>query len=129
MRDRLKAACRDITERRGLVGPLSLDVLKSVGAEVLAQVGLDESYLKFTIVVLNNEVYRRALSRVPYEKRLLLLPRCMRDETVCKGQFDEIGLLCRGCGACGIDALTQFAQRLGYSVLVAEGSPDRKSVV
>ncbi len=123
VRDRLKAACRDITEQWGLVGPLSLDALKSIAAQVLVQVGLDEQYLKFTIVILNNEVYRKALSRVPFEKRLLLLPRCMRDETVCKGQFDEIGLLCRGCGGCGIDALTQFAQRLGYSVLVAEGSP------
>lgn len=123
VRDRIKAVCRETVEHRKLVGPLSLEVLESAAGEILAGMGLEERYLKFAIVVLNNEVQRKALSRVPYEKRLLLLPRCMRDETVCKGEFDEIGLLCRGCGGCAIDALSQFAQRLGYSVLVAEGSP------
>jgi geranylgeranyl diphosphate synthase type II len=123
MRDRLKLACRDYTGQQKLIGPLSLDTLKEHAAAVLGKTGLALCYLEFAVVVLNNEIHLSALAKVPYEKRLLLLPRCLRDEKACKGQFDEIGLICRRCGGCAIDALTQYAGQLGYSVLVAEGSP------
>src|SRR6202011_6404417 len=36
--------------------------------------------------------------------------------------FDEFGLLCKKCGLCSIQVLQEEAERLGYAVLVAEGS-------
>ena len=36
--------------------------------------------------------------------------------------FDDFGLLCKNCGLCSIQELQQEAERLGYAVLVAEGS-------
>src|SRR5262249_5524763 len=36
--------------------------------------------------------------------------------------FDEFGLLCKQCGLCSIQDLQVEAERLGYAVLVAEGS-------
>jgi geranylgeranyl diphosphate synthase type II len=123
LRDHLKMVCRQYVLDRRLVGPLALDKLKEHALAAIDKAGLEPVYLEFAVVVLNNEIQLSALAKVPYEKRLLLLPRCLRDEKTCKGEFDDIGLLCRRCGGCAIDALTQYAGQLGYSVLVAEGSP------
>jgi geranylgeranyl pyrophosphate synthase len=43
-------------------------------------------------------------------------------ENHCRATFDEFGLLCRQCGQCSIQDLQAEAERLGYAVLVAEGS-------
>jgi len=59
---------------------------------------------------------------VPFERRLLLLPKCLRDEERCPAPFDEFGLLCKQCGLCSIQDLQNEAERLGYAVLTAEGS-------
>src|SRR5205823_3667956 len=56
------------------------------------------------------------------ERRLLLLPKCLRVESKCPAPFDEFGLLCKQCGLCSIQDLQSEAERLGYAVLVAEGS-------
>ena len=40
----------------------------------------------------------------------------------CPAPFDEFGLLCKQCGLCSIQDLQAEAERLGYAVLVAEGS-------
>jgi len=128
-RDRLKGACREHVSRQKLVGPMTLERLKQHAQITLHQAGLAEAYLEFAVVVLNDELNLSSLAKVPYDKRLLLLPRCLRNEKVCKGEFDEVGLLCRRCGGCAIDTLTEYAQRLGYSVLVAEGSPVVMSLI
>ena len=67
-------------------------------------------------------MWREQLATVPYERRLLLLPKCLRVEDKCPAPFDEFGLLCKQCGLCTIQELQEEAERLGYAVLVAEGS-------
>jgi len=59
---------------------------------------------------------------VPFERRLLLLPKCLRDEERCPAPFNEFGLLCKQCGLYSIQDLQNEAERLGYAVLTAEGS-------
>ena len=59
---------------------------------------------------------------MPFDRRLLLLPKCLRVEDKCPAPFDEFGLLCKQCGLCTIQDLQEEAERLGYAVLVAEGS-------
>jgi geranylgeranyl pyrophosphate synthase len=73
-------------------------------------------------VLINNELWREQLAGVPFERRLLLLPKCLRVEAKCPAPFDEFGLLCKQCGLCSIQDLTLEAEKLGYAVLVAEGS-------
>src|SRR4028119_1799652 len=63
-----------------------------------------------------------ALAGIPYERRLRLMPKCLRVEAKCPAPFDEFGLLCKKCGLCSIQDLQEEAERLGYAVLVAEGS-------
>jgi hypothetical protein len=82
----------------------------------------DPIYRDYIGVLLNNEMWRESLASVPYERRLLLLPKCLRVESKCPAPFDEFGLLCKQCGLCTIQDLQAEAEKLGYAVLVAEGS-------
>ncbi|MBN2317310.1 MAG: polyprenyl synthetase family protein, partial [Sedimentisphaerales bacterium] len=80
-------------------------------------------YRDFTAIILSNSVWRDSVAGIPYDKRLLLLPKCLRNQDKCPGHFDELGLVCEHCGSCVIDEFKAQAERLGYAVLIAEGSP------
>ena len=81
------------------------------------------------MVLLNNEIWRQPVAGIPYNKRLLLLPKCLRDQDNCPADFDEIGLICRHCGRCILSELQTQAEQLGYAVLIAEGSPVVMSLI
>jgi len=104
------------------VPPLVLDELRLGAEEIVRLAGIDSVYTEYAGVLLNNEVWRDPLASVPYERRLLLLPKCLRIEDKCPAPFDEFGLLCKQCGLCSIQDLQEEAEKLGYAVLVAEGS-------
>lgn len=108
--------------RDRLVPPLVLDELRTNAERIVAAHGVDPVYVDYVGVLLNNEVWRDQLATVPFERRLLLLPKCLRVEDKCPAPFDEFGLLCKQCGLCTIQDLQEEAEKLGYAVLVAEGS-------
>ena len=108
--------------RDRLVPPLVLDELKTNAKDLIARSGTNVKYLDYVGVLLCNEVWREQLATVPFERRLLLLPKCLRVEDRCPAPFDEFGLLCKQCGLCSIQDLQEEAEKLGYAVLVAEGS-------
>jgi len=123
-RERVKAliAAYVAANRDTLVPPLVLDELKIHAEHLVGAARLDPIHRDYVGVLLNNEVWREQLATVPYDRRLLLLPKCMRVEDKCPAPFDEFGLLCKQCGLCTIQDLQEEAERLGYAVLVAEGS-------
>src|SRR6185436_12506808 len=98
-----------------------IEELKRHAEAIVQAQGLHPRYRDYLGVLLNNEVWREQLATVPYERRLLLLPKCLRVEDKCPAPFDEFGLLCKQCGLCSIQDLQEEAERLGYAVLVAEG--------
>ncbi len=102
--------------------PLSLEELRRHADRLLADTAVDPAFRDYVAVVINSEANRDALAAVPFERRLLLLPKCLRVEDRCPAPFDEFGLLCKQCGLCTIQDLQAEAERLGYAVLVAEGS-------
>jgi len=104
------------------VPPVPLDDLKVHADRVVEQLGCEPIYRDYIGILLNNEMWRETLATVPFERRLLLLPKCLRVENKCPAPFDEFGLLCKQCGLCSIQDLQVEAERLGYAVLVAEGS-------
>src|SRR5687767_3689772 len=108
--------------RDSLVPPLVLDELRTHADQVVAGAGVDSVYTDYAGVLVSNEVWREQLAAIPFDRRLLLLPKCLRVEDKCPAPFDEYGLLCKQCGLCTIQDLQQEAERLGYAVLVAEGS-------
>jgi len=128
-RDALLQAVVEYVEREKPVSPLSVDELRTHAQAVLKAVNSDDKYADYTAVLVSNEVWRPTVSRIPYEKRLLLLPQCLRNAEECPAGFDEIGLVCEHCGRCIINDFKSQAERLGYAVLVAEGSPIVMSLI
>jgi geranylgeranyl diphosphate synthase type II len=123
-RERLRAtiAAYVAANRDTVVPPLVVDELKRHADHVIAANGFNPAHRDYVGVLLNNEVWREQVASIPYERRLLLLPKCLRIESKCPAPFDEFGLLCKQCGLCSIQDLQNEAERLGYAVLVAEGS-------
>src|ERR1700720_1975770 len=123
-RERLRALTAQYVaaNRETLVPPLVLDELRHHAEALVAEVGASPAYRDYVGVLLSNEVWREQLATVPYERRLLLLPKCLRVEDKCPAPFDEFGLLCKQCGLCTIQDLQAEAEKLGYATLVAEGS-------
>lgn len=122
MRQQVLRVVRNYVAEFNPVPPLPADELKVHADRVVAQLGCDPIFRDYIGVLLNNEMWREQLAGVPFERRLLLLPKCLRVEAKCPAPFDEFGLLCKQCGLCSIQDLTVEAEKLGYAVLVAEGS-------
>lgn len=101
-----------------LVPPLSMEELHDHAEKISASPGM----VDYIMVLLNNAVWRETVASIPYSRRLLLLPQCLRDFKDCPASLDEFGLLCEECGRCNIGELQALAEDLGYVVLVAEGS-------
>ncbi len=123
-REGLKTVIARYVQANGetLTPPLVVDELRRHAEKIVARAGMPKMYTDYVGVLLNNEVWREHLAAVPFERRLLLLPKCLRVEDRCPAPFDELGLLCKQCGLCTIQDLQAEAERLGYAVLVAEGS-------
>ena len=102
--------------------PVPLAELGEHADRLVQRIGCAAIYRDYVGVLINNELWREQLAAVPFERRLLLMPKCLRLEGKCPAPFDEFGLLCKQCGQCSIQDLQNEAERLGYAVLVAEGS-------
>lgn len=109
------------------VPPLSPEELEEHALGLLSPV--NKQYTNYVKILINNLAWETIVASVPFSRRTLLLPPCMRNSTECKGEFDELGLLCENCGNCSIDQLTKEAETLGYAVLVAEGNSIVKQLI
>lgn len=121
-RNHVLQAVRHYVNEFNPVPPMPADELKKHADQLVSFLKCDPIYRDYVGVLLNNEMWRETLATVPFERRLLLLPKCLRVESKCPAPFDEFGLLCKQCGLCSIQDLQTEAERLGYAVLVAEGS-------
>ena len=121
-RDQITAIVRGYVERYRPVPPMPIAELREHADRIVAAAGLDPAHRDYVGVIVSNEAWRDTLATIPYERRLLLMPKCLRVEARCPAPFDEFGLLCKKCGLCSIQDLQTEAERLGYAVLVAEGS-------
>lgn len=118
---RQHAAC----EVAGLkdVPPFSLRHLVSLAQSLAERIGVrDETDIKLLAILIHNEAWRETVAGIPFSRRLLLLPQCLRSRDACPAGRDEYGLLCDACGRCALGALQSEATALGYAVLIAEGA-------
>jgi len=123
LREEIKAAAERFIEPIDKSQPFTRDELEQLARTFLEQIGQPEKYLGFAMVMLGNFFWKRQLLAIPFERRMLLLPHCLKHAEGCPAEYDEFGLDCEKCGACSIADYKVRAEQLGYKVLVAEGSP------
>ena len=128
-REQLKTLAKAYVAAVRPVPPMPADPLREHADRMLTEAGAPLTYREYAAVLISNEMWRDALAGIPYERRLLLMPKCLRVEAKCPAPFDEFGLLCKKCGLCSIQDLQEEAERLGYAVLVAEGSAIVMSII
>src|SRR5437660_6551081 len=121
-RNHILQVARNYVAEHNPVPPLPVEELKVHAERVVKMLNCDPLFVDYVGVLINNEMWRETLASVPYERRLLLLPKGPRVESKCPAPFDEFALLCKQCGLCTIQDLQSEAEKLGYAVLVAEGS-------
>ena len=122
-REAIKAATEKLAETLNKSQPFTKDELEQHGRKLLVDMDLPERFLGFTMVLIGNFFWKRQFLATPFEKRLLLLPHCLKHAAGCPAEYSEFGLECEKCGACSIADYKVRAEQLGYKVLVAEGSP------
>lgn len=129
LRMKIRMKSREVVFRHKIQPPATLELIEALAREVIADLNLEADYLAFAMVNCGNEIWRSVVEVVPFDRRLLLLPQCLRNSNSCQGSFDEFGLLCAGCGQCNVDGLLEMAGSLGYTTLVAEGTTMAVSLV
>ncbi|MEM1062674.1 MAG: DUF116 domain-containing protein [Planctomycetota bacterium] len=122
-RERVKAAAEDYAAGLDHSRPLPKADLERHGRILLEQLGIEERFLGFAMVLIGDFFWKREFLATPFERRLLLLRHCLKHAEGCPADYDEFGLDCEKCGACSIADYKVKAEQLGYRVLVAEGSP------
>jgi geranylgeranyl diphosphate synthase, type II len=122
IREHLTRIIREEIRLRGIVPPVRFGKIKSIAEEAIRKAGDDHEYPEFAMVLTGNEIWRPMVAATPYNRRLLLLPQCLRNNSSCNGVFDEMGLVCNGCHSCSLDYVVTKAERLGYASLIAEGT-------
>jgi len=123
MRESLRDRCREVADRIDHDNPLTKDQMEQVARRMLDEADLSEGLLGWTMVNISSAFWRTQLSAVPPERRLFLLPHCLKHAEGCPADYDQFGLNCKQCGACSIADFRSVAEDMGYRVLVAEGSP------
>jgi geranylgeranyl pyrophosphate synthase len=103
--------------------PLGRQELEAAARGLLAGLAQPDRYAGWTMVAMASAFWREQVGAVPAERRLLLLPRCLRNPDTCPAPCHAAGLDCQDCGACDLAGLKAEALRRGYRVMIAEGSP------
>ena len=123
LREQMRAKCIEVAAGLDRSKPMTKDELEQASRGLLSSLGLPEGYLGWTMVVLSSAFWRDAVATVPPERRLFLLPHCLKHAQGCPADYDQFGMNCKQCGACSIADFRSIAEEMGYRILVAEGSP------
>lgn len=128
-RRRLRETVAKTISGSGLCPPLPMDELSDIAERIIREEGLDPGFRGWLMVEVHNHVWRDTLASIPRERRLLLLPKCLRSSTSCQAEIDDIGLLCHGCGSCSIPSIQDIADSFGTTSIVAEGFTSAVSLI
>lgn len=123
LRESIKSSAEAFARTLDKTQPFSRDQLEAWGRQLLGQLSQPEKFLGFAMVMIGNFFWKQQFLSVPFERRMLLLPHCLKHAEGCPAEYDQFGLDCEKCGACSIADYKTRAEQLGYKVLVAEGSP------
>ena len=123
-RTALRKALKEFVQTQHLCPPVSLKQLEQLADEFIAQSQSESSFKllhPWLMVEIHNQIWLPIVAGIPYERRLLMLPKCLSKYGACQAEFDAYGLLCHRCGRCNIPRLQDRAEQLGGLSIVAEG--------
>jgi geranylgeranyl pyrophosphate synthase len=123
LRDSIRGQAHEFARKLDRTRPLTKPDAQKLAEEFLKQHNLGEQYLGFSLVAIMNEFWREQVAAIPFNRRLLLLPHCLKNAEGCPADYDEFGLDCKKCVACSVADFKVRAEELGYKVLVSEGTP------
>lgn len=123
LREKVKAAAEEYAKSLDRSRAFTRNELEHHGRTLLDQMGLPEKFLGFSMVMVGNFFWKQQFLAIPFNRRMLLLPHCLKHAEGCPAEYTQFGLDCERCGACSIADYKVKAEQLGYKVLVAEGSP------
>lgn len=122
-REAIKRGAEEYARALDRSKPFTKNELERFGRDLLNRMALPEKFLGFVMVLIGNFFWKQQFLAIPFHRRMLLLPHCLKHAEGCPADYDEFGLDCEKCGACSIADYKVRAEQLGYKVLVAEGSP------
>jgi len=122
LRDGIRQKVEHYFTENKTVPPVSYNRLAEYADQLLSMCNWDKSLKAFVMVCSGNAIWRSVVGTIPYSRRMLLLPQCLKNSNMCKGLQDELGLLCTECGNCNISGFLQEAEALGYLTIVTEGT-------
>lgn len=120
-RNHLRKLIGDFVNKSAIVPPVSLENLHGLSDQLMQYHSIDQGMKGWLMVEINNCIWKETVSSIPYDKRILLLPKCLNNAAKCKADMDEFGLLCHRCNSCLIPDLQDKAEELGMMSIVAEG--------
>lgn len=120
-RTEMRTLIGELTGSLSVVPPLSMKELEIVADELISQYRLNEAYRGWIMVEIHNQVWKDTIASIPFDRRILLLPKCLSNSRKCQAEIDDLGLLCHRCGNCPIPDLQEKADELGIMSIVAEG--------
>ena len=122
LRHNIRQEVDDYFVKNKIIPPVSYNKLADLADDLLEIHQWNRSLKAFVMVCCGNAIWRTVVGTIPYKRRMLLLPQCLKNSNMCKGQQDELGLLCSECGNCNISGFLQEAENLGYLTIVTEGT-------
>lgn len=89
---------------------------------VAKRLGLSKRLINYTHVEFRNKLNEPKFRRVPLHERILLLPHCLRDASVCPNEYGEDGLRCDGCEKCQVGRIKRLVEkRYGIKTFILPG--------
>lgn len=87
---------------------------RSAIKKALSFIGEDDDLVDQIYTFVKNKSYESDVFKVPFEKRALFLPQCLRNSKSCEAELTKKGYICKKCGNCSISEIVEYAEKLGY---------------
>ena len=90
LRERIRGECLQVAAGLDKSHPLGKDEMEQLARRTLAALDLPDSYVGWTMVVLASEFWREQVAAIPPERRLFLLPHCLKQEQGCPAELQPV---------------------------------------
>lgn len=119
-----------LSTRKVLLPRITLFILNLLEGPISYIVGLfvNDDVVSRMIVDIRNDLFAERFRAIPYDKRFLFLPHCLRHND-CPARSSYDGIKCVECGRCPIGEIKKEAERLGYKVFIVPGGSLLKAIV